>query len=225
MKKEGKNKSKAALITMMLVLSTVLVLTTLTTVNADFVAVENDYRGISGESIWIHADGFDASEYVMVNFSNDHAGTDWPDDYLKLARANSTGVINTTINIPWRYEPGDYYINLYGRTSTTEFSHTFNITDIYKVEIDPAVIFWDSTVAQDFKISIYNWTSTGYKLLTEKVRYVFMEPDGLDDVINGTTSNGVEDTAALFNWSDGTLLVIEKQIIHLKLEILVLMFF
>ena len=34
MKKEGKNKSKAALITMMLLLSMVLVLTTLPTVNA-----------------------------------------------------------------------------------------------------------------------------------------------------------------------------------------------
>jgi hypothetical protein len=77
----------------------------------------------------------------------------------------------------------------------------FHITDIYKVEVEPEVIYWDDSERQDFTISIYNWSGTSYSLLKEPVRFIFWEPDLVEDVVNGTTNEGIADTDALFNWT------------------------
>jgi len=194
MKKDGKNKANAALVMMMLVLSMVVVLTTLPTVGAapTIDGVENNYSGICGEQIWINASGFTAGSYVYLNFSGEN---------LKKAYARD-GDFNTTFYVPWQSIPDDYLLELTEVGNSTNYvSHNFTITDVYKVEVEPEVIYWDDTEAQDFTIKIWNWTGKSYSLLYEKVRYIFWEPDFQKDVINGTTSDGSETTAALFNWS------------------------
>jgi len=204
MKKDGKNKANAALVVMMLVLSMFVILTTLPTVGAAPVinGVENNYSGISGEQIWINASGFGIQQYVWVNFSYDSAGTSWPDDYLKKARTDPFGNLNTTFYVPWRSLPDQYVIRL---TQITDTSNTtecnFTITSIYKVETDPSTILWDDTEPQDFSISVYNWTGSTYTLLKKNIRYIFWEPDHINAVVNNTMNIGTIETDAYFNWN------------------------
>jgi len=204
MKKDGKNKANATLVVMMLVLSMLIVLTTLPTVGAapTINGVENNYSGISGEQIWINASGFGIQQYVWVNFSYDAAGTSWPDDYLKKARTDPFGDLNTTFYVPWRSLPGQYVIRLTQITDTANTTEcNFTITSIYKVETDPSTILWDDTEPQEFTISVYNWTGSSYTLLMKNIRYTFWEPDLVHAVVNNTMNIGTIETDAHFNWT------------------------
>ena len=55
-----------------------------------------------------------------------------------------------------------------GKNNGSSTETIFTITDIYKVEVDPAVIYWDDTEPQEFTIKVYNWTGSSYTLITQK---------------------------------------------------------
>jgi hypothetical protein len=165
--------------------------------------------GISGQKIWINTSGWQytpSREYVFVNFSDDTTTVVDADpvnatyEQLKRARCGTDGKLNVSVNIPYRNAIGEYYINVTGQSSGDNFLIRFNITDIYKVEVVPEVIYWDDTVAQDFTINIYNWTGTSYTLLTESVRYILSDPDWYH-LLNDTMNLGTIDMDAMFDWN------------------------
>jgi hypothetical protein len=202
MNKDGKNGLMAGLVTLVLLFSMV-VITTLPVSAGPVVFnwIDAD-SGICGQKITINASGFDTSEYVWVNFTTTAGDPNtWPDDDLKKVRAKS-GMVNTSINIPWRSATGQYLINMTGVTSGNFTNQSFTITDIYKVETVPDVIYWDNAVSQEFTVNVYNWSGSSYVLHDESIRYIFYPPDFSDPVVNNTMNTGSIATDALFNWSE-----------------------
>jgi len=199
MNKDGKNRLMVGLVTLVLLFSMV-VLTTLP-VSADFDWIEAE-SGICGQKVTINASGFNPSEYVWVNFTATAGNLDdWPDDWLKKVRAKSGG-INTSINIPWRPSTGQYLINMTGIDSGHFVNQSFTITDIYKVETTPDVIYWDNAVSQEFTVNVYNWSGSTYALHDESIRYIFYPPDFSAPVVNNTMNTGSITTDALFDWNE-----------------------
>jgi hypothetical protein len=208
--KEEKNWLLTTMVTLLLILSMIPLITN--TVTAAL--VDYDDHGICGEKVYVEDDGsFSSGERVyMFITSVTSAWTFESDtDYYKTWVANSSGGFDIAYNFPYRDTVGDYGVLIINHSNVTEYladtanyTHIdfwFTLTDLYKVEVDPEVIYWDDTDRQDFTISIYNWTGTSYSLLKEPVRFIFWEPDGIMDVVNGTTNNGEVDTDALFNWT------------------------
>jgi hypothetical protein len=207
MKKGIKNQMLTTLITLLLLLSMIPLITNTVSAVGNFEGIET-YYGMCGQKIWINSSGWDADprEYVQIWFAPNMTGSgtgelpNEDDDYLKRARADTNGELNVSINIPYRSEVGEYNVSLYGEDDMEWVNFSFNITDIYKVEVLPEVIYWDDAVPQDFTINVYNWTGSKYELLTKSIRYILSDPDWVH-LLNDTMNLGTIDMDAMFDWN------------------------
>ncbi len=209
MKKGIKNQMLTTLITLLLLLSMIPLITNSVSAAGTFEGIET-YNGMCGQKIWVNSSGWNGGlsrEYVQIWFAPKMTGSgtgelpNEDDDYIKRARADSDGNLNVSFNIPYRSAVGEYNVSLYGEVDMEWVNFSFNIDDIYMVEVLPEVIYWDDAVPQDFTINVYNWTGSGYELLTESIRYILSDPDWVH-LVNDTMNLGTISMDAMFDWNE-----------------------
>jgi len=217
MRKEGKNWLFTTMVALLLLLSVVPSLNAVMPNNiiesgsGTMEGIEAK-EGICGQKVWINTSGWndDPREYIEIFFSNETTTTSPSNygDYIKRARVDTDGELNVSINIPYRDTIGEYNVSMVNETGEW-VNFTFYITDIYKVEVTPEIIYWDegdpplvSPVPQDFTVSVYNWTGSSYSLFKENIRYILWEPDMGATVVNNTMNIGEVSMDGIFDWSE-----------------------
>lgn len=155
MEKERKNLLKTTMIAIMLLFS-MLVITVPTTLAVGAVDVEvGPFE--SGEDFWINVSGDDGYDVdIWLAIEEDIFGPPFTFELLDTWSIDSDGWVNDTLEVPWRYCDGTYWVNVTNSSDDSDYNVTQSIDIVNTPTID-----WqeehDVTCGDEVGINISGW--------------------------------------------------------------------